>query len=279
MAKKTQSELIGSHPANPFFSKWLQCEDKAVTATKIHRALTQLIPATSDELVEWLGRKLFDHHHSEFRVEQLKAKYKELGFKKYAEQHRQLPKADKTRKGNATEVILTDYIENCRGKQLIKVFKLQYNPNVDQAMKGDDTLMIELISNGKTEKPKLYLGEAKFRKTPAKAVVDEIAKALPKSKKPLSYTFLIEKLAQSEDTKSVAKLLDGFLIDDIKAKGDLVYTGLLLSNTDTVNVVEANLSCKNPDLIFISVGIDSPEELINKAFEKAEFYVQNPDKL
>ena len=51
--------------------------------------------------------------------EKLKENFTNLGFPKYAEQHRKLPVADKTRKGNATEIILSEYIEECKEKKMI----------------------------------------------------------------------------------------------------------------------------------------------------------------
>jgi len=275
-----QSELIGNHPSLPnIFAKWLACNDVAVTTSKSHRSLTALIPCTDNDLIEWLGRKLFDHHHSDYRIEKLKENYSKLGFEKYAEQHRKLPRSDKTKKGNATEIILTEYIENSVNKKLIKVFKLKYNPNVDQAIKGDDTLMVDVINEKGVDKVKLYLGEAKFRKTPSKNVVETIAKSLSKDKRPLSYSFLVDELGKNDTTKGLADILDSFIVDEIKGRGDLVYTGFLLSNTDTFNIVESNLNSNNPEMVLISIGIDNPEDLIEKSFEKAEYFFANPDKL
>lgn len=276
----TQKELIGDHPSNPnIFAKWLLSNDVVVTPTKTHRSLTPLMASTEVELIDWLGRKLFDHHHSEYRIAKLKENYAKLGYKKYAEQNRKLPIADKTRKGNATEVILTEYIESCLEKNLIKVFKLKYNPNVDQAIKGDDTLMIDIVKRKNKDTVRLFLGEAKFRKTPSKNVVQTIAKSLSKDKRPLSYSFLVDELGKDPATKGLADILDTFIVEEIKGKGDLIFTGLLLSNTSTHSVVESNLVSDNPQMILISIGIDNPEELINKGFEKAEYYVANPDKL
>jgi len=275
-----QKDLIGSHPNAPnIFSTWLSCNDVATTATKLHRSLTPLIANTDDTLIEWLGRKIFEHHHSEYRIRKLKENFRKLGYIKYAEQNRKLPVADKTKKGNATEILLSEYIEGCLDKKLIKVFKLKYNPNADQAMKGDDTLLVDVVTNKKSPRVRLYLGEAKFRKTPSSAVVKTISKSLSKDKKPLSYSFIIDELGRSNATKDLADLLDTFLIDEIKGKGDLIYTGFLLSNTDTFTVVEANLNSDNPLFVLISVGIEDPEELIKKAFEKAEYLFKNPDKL
>lgn len=276
----TQNELIGSHPKAPnVFGVWLDCNDVPVTKTKSHRSLTPLIKTTDNQLIEWLGRKIFEHHHSEYRIQKLKENFSKLGYKKYAEQNRKLPKSDRTKKGNATEVILSEYVESTLGKKLVKAFKLKYNPNADQAMKGDDTLLIDVIDNKKSKRVKLYLGEAKFRKTPSSTVVNTISQSLSKGKKPLSYSFIVDELGRNAKTKALADLLDSFIIDEIKGKGDLIYIGFLLSNSDTFNVVEANLKSDNPLFVLVSVSLDTPEELIKKAFEKAEYLFANPDKV
>lgn len=272
-----QIRLIGEHPDNTHpFGKWLAAKDIPDSDTKCHRELTESIEV-DDELIEWMARKIIDHHYTQFRIDRLKEKYGSLGFPQYAEQHRKLPIADKVKKGNATEVLLTDYLQTTQRKEFIKVFKLKYNPNVDQAIKGDDTLMVDLFEENGNEKIKIYLGESKFRKTPSKAVIGDITDSLSKDMLPLSYTFLVEEIAKTDEP--LARKLDDYIVQDIKDRGDLIYAGLLLSNTDTSEKVETHLSSDNPNLVFISVGIDDPEEFIESVFVKAEELIANPDLL
>lgn len=279
----TQTELIGNHPSAPnIFAKWFINNDVTTTTTKNHRSLTPLLASDNDELIEWLGHTLFQHHHTDYRIEKLKENYSKLGFSEYAsyiDERRRLPIADRVKKGNATEIILTEYIQSCLDKELIKVFKLKYNPNVDQAIKGDDTLMVDIFNDGKQDKVRLYLGEAKFRKKPTKQIVSTLADSLAKDKLPLSYTFLIDELGRDATNKHIADMLDKTIISQIKGNNDLIYTGMLLSDTKTFSVVESHLNSDNPQMILISIGIDNPEELINKAFAKAESYVINPNQL
>lgn len=274
-------DLIGSHPIAPsVFERWLDCIDIEPTDARCHRSLSAKLPTDDPELIQWLAEKLVHHHYDQNRIERLKQKYREVGFPQYAEQNRNLPRADKTKKGNATEILLIEYIESCQEKPLIKAFKLRYNPNVDQAIKGDDTLMVDIITDDKgIERIKIYLGEAKFRATPAKKAIDDISQSLGKEKLPLSFSFLINELSRDPATKETADLLDKFLISEIKSKGDIIYTGLLLSNTQTSTVVEKHFTTDNPELVFISAGIDNPQTLIDKAFIKAEALVANPDAL
>ncbi len=272
-----QVELIGEHPDNTHpFGKWLGANDLPDSATKCHRELTEST-AVDDDLIEWMAKKIIGHHYTQFRIDRLKEKYGSLGFEKYAEQHRKLPVADKVKKGNATEILLTDYVQTTQGKEFIKVFKLKYNPNVDQAIKGDDTLMVDLFEENGNEKIKIYLGESKFRKTPAKDVIEDITNSLSKDTLPLSYTFLVEEIAKTDE--ALARKLDDYIVQEVKDRGDLIYAGLLLSNTNTSRTVERHLNSDNSNLVFISVGIDDPEGFIESVFEKAEELIANPDLL
>lgn len=271
-------DLIGAHPPAPHeFARWMDCSDIEPTDARCHRALTSKLTANEPALVQWLAEKLVHHHYDQTRIERLKQKYTDAGFPQYAEQNRNLPRADKTKKGNATEILLIEYIESCQGKPLIKVFKLRYNPNVDQAIKGDDTLMVDIKVDDKGKNSlKIFLGESKFRATPVKKVIEDITESLGKDKLPLSFSFLISELSRDSATKPTADLLDSFLISEIKSKGDITYTGLLLSNTQTSTVVERHLVTDNPNLIFISAGIDNPQTLIDQAFIRAEAMIANP---
>lgn len=273
-----QINLIGNHPsAEHPLGAWLKVNDIPVTTTKCHRELTEINDEENDDLILWMANKLISHHYTDFRLEQLKKKYTELGFEKYAKQNRKLPNADKVKKGNATEILLTEYIQSTLNRELIKVFKLKYNPNVDQAIKGDDTLMIDLFEQKGKDDLKIYLGESKFRKTPDKDAVNDISSSLEKEKMPLSYPFLVDEIAKTN--KELALKLDDFIVEDIKDKGQLIYTGLLLSNQNASANVERNLNNDNPELIFISIGIKNPENFIKLVFDKANELIANPSTL
>ena len=93
-----QELLIGKHPDNSHpYGKWLAANDLPDSYMKCHRELTD-ITAVDDELIEWMAKKIINHHYTQFRISRLKEKYKSLGFAKYAEQHRKLPITDKVKK-------------------------------------------------------------------------------------------------------------------------------------------------------------------------------------
>ncbi|CAN5514731.1 hypothetical protein BH09BAC6_BH09BAC6_34300 [soil metagenome] len=278
----SQADLIGEHPLPPdIFDTYFSCTDYAVTATQCHRSLVEKPDLDGDELVDWLARKIIDHHYDPDKLERLKRAYERAGFPLYAAQHRQLPEADRTKKGNGTEVVLIEYIDSCQAdRNLFKAYKFRYNPNVDQSMKGDDSLMIDVIKDERgNDDLRIFLGEAKFRGAPDRAVLTELSSSLGKDKLPISYSFLVDVLFKDPATEAVGRLLENFLIAEIKAKGNLRYAGLLLSNSRTPDFVAANFNCDNPALVFISAGIEAPADLINAAFQKAKDLLANPDEL
>ena len=80
-----QINLIGNHPNEEHpLGAWLNANDIPVTDTKCHRELTERNDEENDDLILWMANKLISHHYTNFRLEQLKKKYTELGFEKYA---------------------------------------------------------------------------------------------------------------------------------------------------------------------------------------------------
>ena len=144
-------------------------------------------------------------------------------------------------------------------------------------MKGDDMLMIDYLED--TDELKVLLGEAKFRATPSKQSVDKISEALTKDKQPLSYTLLTEILLKTPETSELGERLDDFVNDAVKSNGDITYVGLLLSDKRVSAMVEKHLNNDNPNLVFLSLGVENPEALIIEAFELARYKLLTPNSL
>tara|TARA_R110002072_G_scaffold287464_5_gene453180 strand:+ start:17422 stop:18252 length:831 start_codon:yes stop_codon:yes gene_type:complete len=273
-----QDKLIGKHPPPPnIFGKWLNSENHPENDRQCHRSLSQIDPSIEDELIEWLSEKIIAYHYKEEQIERLKRKYRQLGFTEYAENLRMIPNDDKTRKGNMAEVVLCEYILSSTTKPLIKTFRFRYSTNIDQSMKGDDMLMIDY--DGEKEDIEIYLGEAKFRQTPSALAVRKIAASLAKDTKPLSFTFLVERLLESESTKDIGNRLGEYVIESIKQQRKITYSGLLLSNISCANTVQKNLDSDNPKLVFLSLGIDNPTVFMEKVFERVEEKLANPEEI
>ena len=73
-------------------------------------------------------------------------------------QLRRFPINSTTRKGNLAEVVLAEVRGRGIRRESAEVYRLRYNPNVDQSMKGDDVLAFDLDA-----KPvRIIVGEARF---------------------------------------------------------------------------------------------------------------------
>lgn len=273
-----QEDLIGAHPNPPdLFGRWLASTDHPETNRKCHRSLSPTANLSEDELVNWLADKIILHHYNNNKVERLKNKYGQLGFAEYAENIRMIPNTDKVRKGNMTEIILCEYVLSSTNKPLIKTFRFRYSTNVDQSMKGDDVLMVDY--DNEANDIEIYLGEAKFRQIPEAKVVRDIADALSTDTKPLSFTFLVDRLLESEDTAEMGNRLDEFVVETIKQQGKITYSGLLLSKETCATTVQNHLDSDNQKLVFLSLGVADPTDLMNKVFAKAEEKLANPDQI
>ena len=71
-------------------------------------------------------------------------------------------------KGNVAEIILIEYLKKSTGFSPF-IYKLRYNPNVEQSMKGDDVLLF----NPKNVFERIYYGESKYRSVPSKQAIEE----------------------------------------------------------------------------------------------------------
>ena len=61
---------------------------------------------------------------------------------------------------------------------------------------------------------------------------------------------------------------DDYIVQDIKDRGDLIYVGLLLSNTKTSETVEKHLNSDNSNFVFISIELVSQKSLLNPYLKK-----------
>lgn len=278
-----QEKLIGAHPGNNnFIGSWLESEDMDVpddNPNKKHRKLSELLEQRQVAIKE-IANWIIKHHVDGKRLKRLQLRKAEIMTKygipmdKYIDSQNLFPKLDAVKSGNATEIILSQYLQETSGLRLL-AYKLTYNPNVDQAMKGDDCLLFNTdnLTSG------VIVGEAKFRGTPTKVVVNEMIENLQDNKKlPISLTFISQHFTANGDEDMAGKI-DDLLFELSTGKIPVTNVGFLLSskgNTkskDAALQVEANLSTSNPNLIIISLGTDNPKEIITEAFKLANEYL------
>lgn len=283
MSLSEQDKIIGKHPIPPcIFQRWVNHTDHPVTPTKKHRSLTETV-TKRNEFIEQLSVWIIKHHITEHKINRLQRKSELLGkygYEKYLQSQNLLPIDDKTRKGNATEIILCEYLKSSSTLDLL-FYKLRFNGNVNQALKGDDVLLL----NRKNIYDKLIIGEAKFRGTPSKEVIEEISQNLESDKLPLSLT-QIETYLDTIGEHALAEKISDLISNMHNAKFNIISSGFLLSTKsttqkgkDTLSQVEKHLSSKNPNLVFISLGIENPDQIIEEAFNNANEILKNIEKI
>ncbi len=271
-----QEKLIGRHPADHvFFSKCIACEDLPTISTKIHRKLTELdkhkIICNIDLIIDYIIR----HHLSYDDIERKRKILKGMGLERCSEKDWNLPSSDKTQKANFAEILLSEYLTSCSNLPLL-VYRLRYNPNIDQSMKGDDVLLIEV-----NDFKKIIIGEAKLRTNPDKSVIEEIIKGVDNKKGlPISLSF-IANIVQNEN-KKLAENIERLNSAISTEKINIVNVGFLLGNLNASNCIELydDSHIDNPynyNLLFISLGIDHPENLVTESFKLAVKTLNNQE--
>lgn len=280
MAQTEQEKLIGEHPATPhIYGVWLSATDLPTSGNKKHRKVEE-IDGTRDAAINALAQWIVDYHvhnHSKKVIARKHAILKKHELEDYIGKMKLLPKNENTQKGNLSEIVLIEYLKESRGFEPI-VHKLQYNTNVDSAMKGDDVLMFntsDLFSE-------VIYGECKFRSTPSKKVVDDIVENLQGAKRlPASLEFVANVLDDRGETDLAdnitelhQKIEDGTV--PVTNVGFLISTKSdLRAGLDTTKQVEKHLNAVNPRLVMISLGIDNPAQIVDEAFKRAEDIIKN----
>jgi hypothetical protein len=263
----TAIDIIGPHPQAPhFFGEWLQAKD-AQEANKIcHRALI-VKPEQALDPAPQIRQYIIKHHASEEQLKRLNAKkeaLKKQGYAQLAEKLKAFPLSGITRKGNAAEIILAEYLASQPGVE-IPVYRLQYNPNVEQSMKGDDVLAFDFTK----EPVRLIVGESKFRGTPAAVAVNDMGNSLSKSHQsglPASLEFVADRLYEKGETQ-LADRVSRCTFLFAEGKLQLSYAGLLVSNTRAAEYVTKAGSIELERLVVISLGIDQPDAFIDNCYK------------
>lgn len=277
-----QERLIGSHPKVPhILGEWLAYTDLPTTTTKKHRKLEEN-EDLRQKAINIIANWIVEHHVIPQKIKALFRKAKILlkyEFDKYVESQKLLPTVDKTKKGNIAEIILVEYLKESTGFSPI-VHKLSYNTNVDQSMKGDDVLLL----NPTNVLEKVIYGESKYRSEPSKQAIEKIVSNLEGCKRlPVSIGFVADRLYEAENDALADELMD--LQNMLKNnKVNVHNVGFLLSSKsttpskDTHTQVEKHLTTKNPNLIFISLGLNNPIDIVDESFKLANEQLLNIKK-
>ena len=269
MAKKFIAcpEIIGVHPTDSSpLGKHLQAADGATQSGVAHRVLTE-VNGSRAEFVKEVRGMLVRHHVNSGAVQKRLDAMTRLGFGVQQAKMKRLPTSDTTRKGNLAEIFLAEYLVSSTGTQ-VPIYRLRYNPNIEQSMKGDDVLAFDLDS----DPVRILVGEAKYRATSSKTVVTDVVEALAKSNKagiPVSLQFVADRLFEQGDVELGAKVLNCanlFALDKLR----LDYVGLVLSDLKTSERVATHTTADIHRLAVISLGVDTPDDLVAPCYEKLE---------
>lgn len=262
-------KLLGDHPVPEVFGCYTVAEDGSTNSGVPHRSLAQDVDCRP-ETISQLRDALVKHHVSAAMIAQDCRKIKNLralGYPIEDANIRRFPTSDTTRKGNLAEVFLAEYICAASGANL-PVYRLRYNPNVDQAMKGDDVLAFDFTSR----RPRIIIGEAKFRGTPSKKAIQDIVSGLVRSHQaglPASLQFVADRLYEQNNIE-LADRVEDCSVKMAQGRLDLSYVGFLLSTDNSKSKVNQHTFAALRTLVMISLGIDSPGNLVEDCFNGIE---------
>jgi hypothetical protein len=242
----------------------------SLTSTRVpHRELMEA-DGKRPAIVKSIRKMLVRHHISPEamkRDRQQREAMARLGFAAQQERLRRFPTSSKTRKGNLAEVVLAEYIVAASGADL-PVYRLRYNPNVDQSMKGDDVLAFDLDA----DPVRIIVGEAKFRAASTTAAVTDIVDSLLRSHKggiPVSLQFIADRLFDSAQADLGARIMECAKLFAL-GKLRLDYVGMLLSDTRSAERVDQAAPNSLRRLVMISLGIETPSALVDACYEDLE---------
>jgi hypothetical protein len=271
--QKTQTDgfdLLGDHPVirHPL-GDVLNARDRKTETQVPHRALSEK-EGKRAAIVASIREMLLRHHASPAalkRIQQHREAMKRLGFEMEQSKLRLFPTNPSTRKGNLAEVVLAEYVVAANGVTL-PLYRLRYNPNVDQSMKGDDVLAFDLD----TDPVRVIVGEAKFRGASSAAAVKEIVDGLVRSYKggvPISLQFVAERLFEAGQDDIGARVLECaklFALGRLRIN----YVGMLLSDKETSKRVDSYTPDSLRRLVMISLCVEEPDSLIEPCYAALE---------
>lgn len=259
------NQIIGPHPLPPHpCGIHLAATDQHTAHGVPHRVLDDKFP--SSELTSAMTHWIVTHHIKPESIERDRSRREALERQGLVDPAQRFPTNTKTQKGNWAEIMLAEYVAASSNSQL-PVYRLRYNPNVDQSMKGDDVLAFDLGSNP----VRVLVGEAKFRSTPSKQVVIELLGALAKSHSgniPASLQFVADRLFDSGNIDLGAKVAE---CNALFAQGrlQLDYVGLLVSTANAHSHVENNAKSGINRLAVISLSLGDPDGVVENSYAGA----------
>ena len=262
---KELTDIINAHPTGLHpCAIFLVSTDQTTESNIDHRKLEE--NGNVDDFVDFMVPALQNHHISAAALERRRDLLESLGIHN-ATLSSPYPLTDKTRKGNFAEIFLAEYLQLTTDARL-PVYRLRYNPNVEQSMKGDDVLLFDLDSNP----VRIIVGEAKFRGAPSRQAVIDTINGLVRSNRaglPVSLMFVADRLFEeglSEIGARVNQCAALMATNNLR----IDYVGLLMSNRNAGDYVNNHATNELHNLLMISLGTQSPESIVEQAFGRLE---------
>lgn len=257
----TNDHPTGTHP----FAVSLVSADVATASGVAHRKLEG--NGNDDDFLNFMVPALKNHHISAAGLVRRKELIESLRIVDAPIPTSPYPINAKTQRGNFAEIFLAEYLHSTTEAQ-IPVYRLRYNTNPDQSMKGDDVLLFDLDS----DPARIIVGESKFRGIPSKQVVLDMVEGLIRSNKaglPVSLMFVAERLFE-EGREDMGKKVQNCAILFATDKLKIDYVGLLMSNPNASNYISDHTPNELHNLLMISLGLKEPEAIVHQAFTQLE---------
>ena len=265
MAKAPKfQEVVGDHPKRPHeFGVQFKHEDGHSNDRVPTRQLNESNGKPGN--FSAVMRKWIRIHHSRPENLERDQKRREALMRQGAKcLTKRFPTNSDTQKGNWAEIFLAEYISAACNAQL-PVYRLRYNPNIEQSMKGYDVLAFDLDS----DPIRIIVGEAKFRGTPSKEAVLDIVTTLERSclaGVPVSLQFVADRLfdeGQENLGRRVEECSDLFALGKLR----LDHVGLLVSNENASKHVMRNAKSSERRLAVMSLCLYDPVALVKSSFK------------
>lgn len=260
-------DVVGAHPVSPhpigvrFSSKDGHSEHRVPS-----RALSET-DSDVDQFVAAMRECLRTHHSRPEDLERDRLRREALARQGLSLPLTRFPTNPATRKGNWTEILLCEYVAaSCNAD--VPVYRLRYNPNIDQSMKGDDVLAFDL----EADPVRIVVGEAKYRGTSSKKAVTDIIESLEKSFRgglPASLQFVADRLIR-EGNEELGKRIEACADLFVRNRLQIDHVGLLASNHMAPTHVEKNAKSSLRRLAVISMTLSDGEALVNSCFDGLE---------
>jgi hypothetical protein len=256
-------DVVGAHPGvkHPLGAH-LVCSDDHSDHGVPHRSLS--VNQSAEHLTKAMRAWLINHHVSPQMLKRDQKRREALARQGFPDRPRRFPTSVNTQKGNWAEVLLAEYLTaSCKAD--VPVYRLRYNPNVEQSMKGDDVLAFDLDA----DPVRILVGEAKFRSAPSKQAVEEIVTALTRSRRagiPISLQFIVDRLYEENKTQ-LAEKVEACNLLFAQGKLQLDHVGLLVSSNKAADHVRRNAKTSLHRLVVMSLGMSDPETAIADSYK------------